>query len=190
MANQHSRIPQLLPSNRCPKDPSKIHAICSHVEPRCLKTGVGLGVSTEQSLESAHSDFDAMWAKSFSITNTDHPRYAQLLRCVVAYNSRHIPHTAIRQFVEDGRGSTLKTTGSPHIHEGPGQVPEMYLLCLLYHRNIIMFEVTSLLCSVVYIYSTHICENIWRDVCDIDTSESTYKSWGIIVGFVFCLFNV
>ena len=107
-----------------PKFPLKIHAVCSHVEPRCLKTGCGLGVSTEQSLESAHRDFATIWSNSYSITDTNHPRYAsQLLRCVIDYNSRHLPHASIRQHEDDGRGSTLMSTGSPQIHEGPDKVP-------------------------------------------------------------------
>jgi len=105
------------------KYPVKVHAVCCHVKQRCRTTSRGLGTETEQSLESCHGDFFSLWSNSYSITNTNNPRYnQQLLRCVIDYNSKHIPHKAISTFVDHGRGHTLMTTGMPHIAEGPSEV--------------------------------------------------------------------
>ena len=71
----------------------KVHAVFVHV-PQFLQRHRylqrGLGYWSEQASESVHSDFDSLWVLSSykrSIFLKDYN--SQLLKCVVAYNSRH-----------------------------------------------------------------------------------------------------
>ncbi|PAA77883.1 hypothetical protein BOX15_Mlig011119g7 [Macrostomum lignano] len=67
----------------------KMHALFHHVPTFCSKSGKALGSFSEQTVESAHSDFEATWQRYRRPFN--HPQYAaNLLQAVVNYNSFHI----------------------------------------------------------------------------------------------------
>ena len=71
----------------------KVHAVFVHV-PQFLKRHrdlqKGMGYWSEQASESVHSDFDSLWLGSSYKRSIFHKNYnSQLLKCVVAYNSRH-----------------------------------------------------------------------------------------------------
>lgn len=67
----------------------KVHAVFFHVSHFCNLTNKGLGLYSEQAVESAHHDFNITWQK-YKVSN-EHPQYAaRLLRAVCEYNSQHI----------------------------------------------------------------------------------------------------
>lgn len=67
----------------------KMHALFHHVPTFCSKSGKALGSFSEQTVESAHSDFEATWQRYRRPFN--HPQYAaSLLQAVVNYNLFHI----------------------------------------------------------------------------------------------------
>ena len=67
----------------------KIDAIFYHVKDFCLKTNRGLAYYSEQSTESAHSDFLKTWNR-YKVLGI-HPQYPQkLLRSLCDYNSSHL----------------------------------------------------------------------------------------------------
>ena len=71
----------------------KVHTVFVHV-PQFLERQKnlqkGLGYWSEQASESVHCDFDSLWVRSSYKRSISHTYYnSQLLKCVVAYNSRH-----------------------------------------------------------------------------------------------------
>lgn len=67
----------------------KAHAIFHHVPEFLEMKGCGLGVYSEQSTETLHSDFKSQWSR-FKIIK-GHPKYEEnLFNCVVDYNSKHM----------------------------------------------------------------------------------------------------
>ena len=67
----------------------KAHILFEHVPEFCDKWGVGLGLYSEQSSETQHTDFKAFW-EHFS-TGSSHPNFAShLLTAVIDYNGRHL----------------------------------------------------------------------------------------------------
>ena len=68
----------------------KAHEIFFHVAPWLKKWEIPLGVVSEQTSESLHSDF-ANFIERKGVSNPDSPHFAEnLLKVVVAYNSSHI----------------------------------------------------------------------------------------------------
>ena len=68
----------------------KAHEIFFHVAPWLKKWGIPLGVISEQTSESLHSDF-ANFIERKGVSNPDAPHFAEnLLKVIVAYNSSHI----------------------------------------------------------------------------------------------------
>lgn len=67
----------------------KVHAVFYHIEDYCSEHKKGLGVDSEQAMESVHHDFKTTW-KHYLVDvkneNYDH----NLLRAVCAYNGKHI----------------------------------------------------------------------------------------------------
>ena len=67
----------------------KLHALFVHVRQFCSKQNLSLGPFSEQSSESVHADFKAIW-KHFSV-DTNHPNFGRhLLSAILKYNSMHI----------------------------------------------------------------------------------------------------
>ena len=72
----------------------KVHAIFLHV-PQFLNYNKnlqkGLGYWSEQASETVHTDFDSLWIGSSYKRAITHKSYnSQLLKCVIAYNSKHL----------------------------------------------------------------------------------------------------
>lgn len=68
----------------------KMHIIFSHVDTFCSQRKVGLGMYSEQATESCHSDFHRH-RQNFKLPVRNHDEYPDtFLKCVVAYNSRHL----------------------------------------------------------------------------------------------------
>lgn len=68
----------------------KMHIVYSHVSKFCSTRKRGLSPYSEQSTESCHSDFHAH-RQNFKLPPVFHQEYSEkFLKCVVAYNSRHI----------------------------------------------------------------------------------------------------
>ena len=68
----------------------KAHEVFFHVVPWLKKWNIPLGVVSEQTSESLHSDFDS-YIERKNVQNPNSPVYAEnLLKVVVAYNSSHI----------------------------------------------------------------------------------------------------
>jgi hypothetical protein len=71
---------------------SKVHTVLVHVKQFLNKqNGQGLGVWSEQALESLHHDFNQLRVNGkYKRTLTPAKYSEQLLKCVVTYNSRHV----------------------------------------------------------------------------------------------------
>ena len=68
----------------------KIHAVFYHIEEFCEIVKMPLGPFSEQTAESLHSDFKAIW-KNYKVRDTGHDEYSKrLLESVIAYNSGHL----------------------------------------------------------------------------------------------------
>ena len=60
-----------------------------HIRQFCEKHNTGLGIWSEQSTESLHSDFEKTWIR-YKVSNLN-PNYdSQLPKAVCDYNSKHI----------------------------------------------------------------------------------------------------
>ena len=67
----------------------KVHAVMYHIRQFCEKHNTGLGIWSEQSTESLHSDFEKTWIR-YKVSSLN-PNYdSQLLKAVCDYNSKHI----------------------------------------------------------------------------------------------------
>ena len=61
-----------------------------HLEEYLEMEGMGMGLFSEQTGESLHSDFKKHWLH-YQVKNSEVPSYAEnLLRATVAYNSSHV----------------------------------------------------------------------------------------------------
>ena len=67
----------------------KVHAIFFHIEPFLQGKDHGLGLYSEQAMESAHSKFKAHWSR-YNVSKSS-SRYPQsLLSCLTDFNSKHL----------------------------------------------------------------------------------------------------
>lgn len=72
----------------------QIHAVTAHVDDwlKLSNYEKRLGCFSEQTFESVHHDFGRLWLTSYQIRDIHSPKYGdKLRRCVLRYNSRHIP---------------------------------------------------------------------------------------------------
>ena len=68
----------------------KVHAVFHHIKDFCSKTAKGLGVYSEQAMETVHFDFLQTWA-NYKVKNITNENYdSRLLRAVCDYNSNHL----------------------------------------------------------------------------------------------------
>ena len=68
----------------------KVHVVFEHIVHFCKKHNNGLGVYSEQSLESSHYDYKPFWEKSYKVP-MNHPDYGEkLLESVYMYNALHV----------------------------------------------------------------------------------------------------
>lgn len=66
----------------------KVHAVMFHVRDFCERNTSGLGIWSEQSTESLHSDFDKTWQR-YKVSGINSNYSTQLLKAVRDYNSKH-----------------------------------------------------------------------------------------------------
>ena len=67
----------------------KVHAVFFHVEDFCMKMKIGLGLYSEQPMESVHFDFSVTWEK-YKVARNNPDYETKLLRAVCEYNSNHM----------------------------------------------------------------------------------------------------
>ena len=68
----------------------KVHIVFDYVAQFCEKYNSGLGLYSEQSLESSHYDYRPFWEKSYKL-EMKHPKYVEnMLKSEFTYNALHI----------------------------------------------------------------------------------------------------
>ena len=68
----------------------KVHLVMHHLSEYIEEEGMSMGLFSEQTGESLHSDFDQTWAH-YRVKNVCSKNYSnQLLRAIMAYNSAHV----------------------------------------------------------------------------------------------------
>ncbi len=73
------------------KVPLKMHVTVAHLDRALRETGRGLGADSEQSLESAHTDFETVWNR-YRVRDMTSGVYSKHLRgAVTSFNASHIP---------------------------------------------------------------------------------------------------
>ena len=66
----------------------KVHYLWHHIVPFCEKTGLGLALFSEQTLEASHHAFGSIWNNRYKKDHTSSSYGASLLACVIEFNSK------------------------------------------------------------------------------------------------------
>ena len=71
-----------------------MHIIVAHLDSALKLTRRGLGADSEQALEVAHHDFDAVWERYITRDFSNVKYGERLLKAVLTYNASHTPITS------------------------------------------------------------------------------------------------